>query len=47
MGSDEHPTGASATGLTQFQLELARLFFDLPTSAGFLLAGAPRWPPST
>jgi hypothetical protein len=39
MGSDEHPTGASATGLTQFQLELARLFFDLPTSAGFLLAG--------
>jgi Nucleotidyl transferase AbiEii toxin, Type IV TA system len=27
------------TGLTPFQIEVARLFFDLPASAGFLLAG--------
>jgi hypothetical protein len=26
-------------GLTDFQREVARLFFDLPQSAGFLLAG--------
>jgi hypothetical protein len=26
-------------GLTPFQIEVARLFFDLPASAGFLLAG--------
>ena len=29
----------SAPGLTDFQREVARLFFDLPQSAGFLLAG--------
>jgi hypothetical protein len=29
----------AAGGLTDFQLEVARLFFDLPQSAGFLLAG--------
>jgi hypothetical protein len=27
------------TALTQFQIEVARLFFDLPASEGFLLAG--------
>lgn len=29
----------SAPGLTEFQGEVARLFFELPQSAGFLLAG--------
>ena len=27
------------TGLTDFQMEVARLFFELPASEGFLLAG--------
>jgi hypothetical protein len=27
------------TALTAFQLEVARIFFSLPASAGFLLAG--------
>lgn len=29
----------SASGLSEFQIELANLFFSLPESAGFLLAG--------
>lgn len=29
----------AAGGLTAFQVEVARVFFDLPASAGFLLAG--------
>lgn len=29
----------SRTALTDFQLEVARLFFSLPVSHGFLLAG--------
>jgi hypothetical protein len=29
----------SSEGLTPFQIDVARAFFDLPTSAGFLLAG--------
>jgi len=32
-------SGPSATGLTAFQLAVASLFFSLPASDGFLLAG--------
>jgi hypothetical protein len=31
----------SASPLTAFQIEVARLFFGLPASDGFLLAGGP------
>lgn len=37
-GNDESETG-SAPGLSAFQLDVARLFFSLPASSGFLLAG--------
>jgi hypothetical protein len=33
-------TESRASGLTEFQAEVARLFFSLPESAGFSLAGA-------
>jgi hypothetical protein len=33
------PTGTSGSDLSAFQLEVARLFFALPASQGFLLAG--------
>ena len=32
-------TGRSGSELSAFQLEVARLFFALPASQGFLLAG--------
>ncbi|MGK2876483.1 MAG: nucleotidyl transferase AbiEii/AbiGii toxin family protein [Nocardioides sp.] len=32
-------SGEGETGLSRFQIEAARLFFSLPESAGFLLAG--------
>lgn len=35
----DHLCGASAPGLTAFQMTVARLFFSLKSSAGFLLAG--------
>ena len=31
--------GSAPVGLTPFQVEVVRLFFELPASAGFLLAG--------
>jgi hypothetical protein len=37
-GNDE-PLAARASGLSVFQLEVAQLFFSLPASRGFLLAG--------
>lgn len=37
--SGGEPADAGQTGLTRFQIELARLFFGLSASAGFLLAG--------
>jgi hypothetical protein len=36
-GGDQEPE--QAPGLTAFQVEVARLFFTLPASSGFLLAG--------
>lgn len=33
-----HPTGIPE-GLTAFQIDVAQLFFSLPASHGFLLAG--------
>lgn len=33
------PASESSTSLTDFQIKVARLFFSLPTSEGFLLAG--------
>jgi hypothetical protein len=30
---------SASAGLTRFQIEVARLFFEQPASAGFLLAG--------
>lgn len=33
------PTSEPSTSLTVFQIEVAQLFFSLPTSQGFLLAG--------
>jgi hypothetical protein len=38
FGEDE-PLAARASGLSAFQLEVAQLFFSLPASRGFLLAG--------
>lgn len=35
----EHAVKTQPTALTAFQLEVARLFFSLPSSQGFLLAG--------
>jgi hypothetical protein len=39
MGA-QHQDGNRVSGLTDFQVEFARLFFSLPASDGFLLAGA-------
>jgi Nucleotidyl transferase AbiEii toxin, Type IV TA system len=36
---DDKPLAAPASGLSAFQLEVAQLFFSLPASRGFLLAG--------
>lgn len=36
---EEPPADSAATSLTAFQVEVATLFFSLPASAGFLLAG--------
>ena len=38
MAGDDQ-AAEQAPGLTAFQLEVARLFFTLPASSGFLLAG--------
>ena len=40
-----HRRGDRMSGLTPFQEEVARLFFSLPASDGFLLAGAARCSP--
>jgi hypothetical protein len=38
--TDEGEPASGATGgLTEFQIEVAHVFFDLPSSSGFLLAG--------
>lgn len=37
--SDESDSGPQTTALTDFQVEVARLFFSLPASERFLLAG--------
>jgi hypothetical protein len=34
-----HRRGPGVSGLTDFQIEVARIFFGLPASDGFLLAG--------
>jgi len=39
--------GDGQPGLPPFQLEVARMFFALPASRGFLLAGEQRCSPST
>ena len=39
MSSPDHRGDAHPDGLTSFQIEAARLFFALPSSAGFILAG--------
>jgi len=39
MSSPDHRGDAHPDGLTSFQIEAARLFFGLPSSAGFILAG--------
>lgn len=36
---DDEPPTKGMPGLTAFQLEVAQLFFSLPASRGFLLAG--------
>ncbi len=36
---DDEPLADRGSGLSAFQLEVARLFFSLPASRGFLLAG--------
>jgi hypothetical protein len=39
VNSSNHNAEARPDGLTGFQIEVARLFFTLPSSAGFVLAG--------
>jgi hypothetical protein len=39
MPTDRDPRAGAPDGLTAFQVEVAQLFFTLPESAGFLLAG--------
>jgi len=39
VNSSNHMDEASPDGLTDFQIAVARLFFTLPSSAGFILAG--------
>jgi hypothetical protein len=38
VSSHGHRDAARPDGLTDFQIEIARLFFALPSSAGFILA---------
>ena len=39
MTGTEDASTENGSGLTAFQLEVARMFFEMPASAGFLLAG--------
>ncbi len=50
-GQPPSPNDGAGSALTAFQVDVAQLFFALPASDGFLLAGgaalslaAPRWP---